>query len=65
MANTFITRHDWPVFFAKVRAIASLQRAIDTLIFKGDQWERGDAALALQDATNLLRSRIKAIEAEL
>jgi hypothetical protein len=50
---------------ASVKAITTLRRAIDTLVYRGDQWERGDDALALADATALLRSRIALVESDI
>jgi hypothetical protein len=56
-------RRDHSAELVRQRAVSSLYRAIDTLLFKSEQWERGDAALALADAVAILRSRIALLSA--
>lgn len=50
-----------PIDWRKYKAMRSLERAIDTLRYKGHAWDVGEAALATSEAVALLRSRVNLI----
>ncbi len=64
MTADTLVGYEWARNAKAFHAVATLHRAIDALVYHGDQWERGESALALDDATALLRTRIALIEAE-
>lgn len=55
---------DYAQGFQIIRAMQSLQRAMDYLHYQGLQWERGEAAAARDDAIAILRGRYRALDFE-